>query len=91
MFRGLKRDVAFKFSFILYIPISLATMLLGVKDLVDASISVNMWITYLIAMIVSGIITFISTKWFNNIMKSGKLIYFVIYCLIVGSLVIIFL
>lgn len=91
MFRGLKRDVAFKFSFILYIPISLATMLLGVKDLMDASISINMWITYFIAMIVSGIITFISTKWFNNIMKSGKLIYFVIYCLIVGSLVVIFL
>lgn len=91
MFRGLKRDVAFKFSFILYIPISLATMLLGVKDLMDASITANMWITYLIAMIVSGIVTFISTKWFNNIMKNGKLIYFVIYCLIVGSLVIIFL
>ena len=91
MFRGLKRDVAFKFSFILYIPISLATMLLGVKDLMEANININMWITYLIAMIVSGIITFISTKWFNNIMKSGKLIYFSIYCLIVGLLVIIFL
>lgn len=91
MFRGLKRDVAFKFSFILYIPISIATMLLGVKDLMEASISINMWITYFIAMIVSGIITFISTKWFNNIIKRGKLIYFSIYCLIVGLLVIILL
>ena len=91
MFRGLKRDVAFKFSFILYIPISLATMLLGVKDLMEANININMWITYIIAMIISGIVTFISTKWFNNIMKSGKLIYFSIYCLIVGLLVIVFL
>ncbi len=91
MMRDLKRDVAFKFSFILYIPISLATMILGVKDLVESSISINMWIIYGIAMILSGIVTYISTKWFNNIMKKGKLIYFVIYCLIVGSLVIVFL
>lgn len=91
MLRNLKRDVAFKFSFILYIPISSATMLLGVKDLVDANISSTLALTYFVAMIVSGIITYISTKWFNNIMKRGKLIYFVYYCLIVGLLVILFL
>lgn len=91
MFRDLKRDVAFKFSFILYIPISLATMILGVKDLIETNISVGLWITYFIAMIISGIITYIATHWFNGILKRGKLIYFVIYCLIVGSLVILFL
>lgn len=91
MFRNLKRETAFKFSFMLYIPISIATMLLGVKDLMEASISSTLLMTYLICMIASGIITYFTTKWFNNIMKNGKLIYFVIYCLIVGSLVIIFL
>lgn len=91
MFRNLKRETAFKFSFMLYIPISIATMLLGVKDLMEASISSTLLMTYLICMIVSGIITYFTTKWFNNIMKNGKLIYFVVYCLIVGSLVIIFL
>lgn len=91
MFRDLKRDVAFKFSFILYIPISLATMILGVKDLIETNISINLWITYFIAMIVSGVITYLATHWFNGIIKRGKLIYFVIYCLIVGALVILFL
>lgn len=91
MFRDLKRDSAFKFSFILYIPISLATMLLGVKDLIGSNISSNLITTYFICMIVSGIVTYLSTKWFNNIMKRGKLIYFVVYCIIVGSLVILFL
>ena len=66
-------------------------MLLGVKDLMEASISSTLLMTYLICMIASGIITYFTTKWFNNIMKNGKLIYFVVYCLIVGSLVIIFL
>ena len=91
MFRGLKRDTAFKFSFMLYLPISLATMILGVKDLLEANIGINMWACYLFCMMITSIITYFSTKWFNGIMKTGKLIYFVWYCLIVGSIVIIFL
>lgn len=91
MFRDLKRDTAFKFSFILYIPISLATMVLGVKDIVETGIDSTLALTYLICMGVTCFVTYFSTKWFNGIMKTGKLIYFVIYCLIVGSLVILFL
>lgn len=91
MFRNLKRDTAFKFSFMLYIPISLATMVLGVKDLVEANISINLLMCYLICMIVSGIVTYFSTKVFNGIIKKGKLIYFVWYCIIVGLLVTIFM
>ena len=91
MFRGLKRDTAFKFSFMLYLPISLATMALGIKDLLEANIGINLWACYLTCMVVSGIVTYFSTKWFNGIMKTGKLIYFVWYCLIVGTLVTLFL
>lgn len=91
MFRNLKRDVAFDFSFILYIPISIATMILGVKDLIDANLSVIQYVYYFISMIISFVITYISTKWFKNIVRNGKLIYFVIYCIVVGSLIIIFL
>lgn len=91
MFRDLKRDAAFKFSFMLYIPISLATMVLGIKDLIETNISINLWMCYLVCMIVSGIITYFSTKLFNGIIKTGKLIYFVWYCIIVGSLVVIFM
>jgi undecaprenyl-diphosphatase len=90
MRQGLKRENAFKFSFMLYIPISFATMFLGVKDLVETSIPLTTWIYYGIGAIVSGIITYFSTKWFKNIVQKGKLIYFVWYCLIVGVLVILF-
>lgn len=91
MFQGLKRETAFNFSFILYIPISIATSLLGIKDLIELSVSSQTWILYTIAAIVSGIFTYICTKWFAKIVKEGKLIYFSIYCLIVGILVILFL
>ncbi len=88
MFQGLKREVAFNFSFILYIPISIATSILGIKDLLEMSLSTASWILYIISTIVAGIFTYIFTKWFAKIVKEGKLIYFSIYCLIVGLLVI---
>lgn len=91
MLRSLKRDVAFDFSFILYIPISLATMVLGVKDLFEASLTSVQVFYYLVATVMAFIFTYIGTKWFRNVVKNGKLIYFVVYCLIVGSLIIIFL
>ncbi len=91
MFQGLKRETAFNFSFLLYIPISVATSILGIKDLFEMSISSSTWILYIIATILAGIFTYIFTKWFASIVKHGKLIYFSIYCLIVGLLIILFL
>lgn len=91
MFRNLKRDVAFNFSFILYIPISIATSILGIKDLLELSISGSTYILYIIAAILAGIFTYIFTKWFAKIVKEGKLIYFSIYCLVLGLVVILFL
>lgn len=91
MFQGLKRETAFNFSFILYIPISIATSILGIKDLFELSLTSGAVILYIISAIVAGIFTYICTKWFSKIVKEGKLIYFSIYCLIVGLLVILFL
>ncbi|MCI8346927.1 MAG: undecaprenyl-diphosphate phosphatase [Bacilli bacterium] len=91
MFQNLKRETAFNFSFILYIPISIATSILGLKDLFELSISSSLWILYVIAAILAGIFTYIFTKWFARIVKDGKLIYFSIYCLILGLIVILFL
>lgn len=91
MFLKFKRDTAFKFSFMLYLPISIATMLLGTKDLIASNPSGTLIFYYFIGMMASFIMTFFATKWFQNIMKKGKLMYFVLYCLIVGFAVLIFL
>lgn len=90
-FRDLKRESAVNYSFMLYLPISLATMLLGVKDLIETPNINSLMIPYLLGMIASCIITYFSAKWFINIMKKGKLGYFSIYCLIAGILVILFI
>lgn len=91
MFCGLKRDTAFKYSFMLYLPISVATMMLGVKDLIDANLSLRTWFLYIVSAELAGILTYFATKWFSKLVKEGKLIYFSIYCVIVGLLVLIFL
>lgn len=91
MFSNLKRETAFKFSFMLYIPITLATMVLGVKDVAETGIESSLLLSYILGSIAACVITFFTTKWFKGIMLKGKLIYFVYYCLIAGTLVILFL
>lgn len=91
MFRNLKRETAFHFSFLLYIPITLATMVIGIKDLLEANLSFIELIGYLISAFFAFIFTYIGTKWFKKLVQDGKLIYFVYYCLIVSTLVLIFL
>ena len=88
MTQGLKRDTAFKYSFMLYIPMSIAAMALEIKDL---SIEPGLILYYFAAVIVSLIVTLLVTKWFRKIVNNGKLIYFSLYCFIVGLLVILFL
>lgn len=88
MTQGLKRDTAFKYSFMLYIPMSIAAMALEIFDL---NIQTDLIFYYLVSIVVSLVVTLLVTKWFRKIVNSGKLIYFSIYCFIVGILVILFL
>lgn len=89
MLLGLSRKSALKFSFLLYIPISVATVLLGITEIDFGNTS--MLIGYGVSIIVSMITTYFMTKVFVNIMNSGKLIYFVYYCILLGSFTLIFL
>lgn len=91
MQQDLKRDSAFKYSFMLYIPMSLAAMMLEITDILDKSINAITWCYYGLSALVALIFTYIMTKWFRRIVNRGKLIYFSIYCFIVGLLVVIFL
>ncbi|MBO5182851.1 MAG: TSUP family transporter [Bacilli bacterium] len=81
---NLTRETALNYSFMLYIPISLASMILGVSDLFSSGNLNELLIPYIVSMIAAGIVTYYAAKLFIDIMKKGKLIYFSIYCLIVG-------
>lgn len=88
MSAGLKRDTAFKYSFMLYIPISICATGL---ELLDLNLNMSQIPYYIAAVVVSTIVTLLVTKWFRKIVSEGKLIYFSIYCLLVGLLVVLFM
>ena len=86
----LKRDSALKYTFMLYFPVSVASMLLGVKDLIELPNINELILPYTLGMIAAGIVTFFSYKWLSSLVKKGKLWKFSIYCLLLGIFVLIY-
>lgn len=88
MLLGMNQQTALRFSFLLYIPVSIGGMILGMNDFLhDPNLS-ELALPYTIAFIGSLIMSYFSLKWFMGIMSKGKLIYFSIYCFIVGPTVV---
>lgn len=83
----LSKEDNINFSFMLYIPISIATMILGVSDLFKSGNLGELFVPYSLSMIASAIVTFYSAKLFINAFKNNKLIYFSVYCFIIGLVV----
>ena len=91
---GNKKERMAQFSFLMVIPPVLGEALLDVKDIAEQGFSTAMDGISPVALIVGFLAAFITgclaCKWMINIVKKGKLIWFAIYCLIVGILAIIF-
>lgn len=87
---GNKKEMLAKFSFIMVIPPILGEALLDTLKVakgenVFGSIGATPLIIGFIAAFISGCI---ACKWMINIVKRGKLIYFAIYCAIIGAITI---
>ncbi len=87
LWRGLKRENAFLFSFYLAVPAILGALALQVPALFNSSYS------YLsqgiLGMIVAGIVGYFSLNILEKTLKSAKLHWFSLYCLILGLIVLI--
>lgn len=88
MARGINQETALRFSFLLFIPISLGGAVLSITDIVNDDNLATMAVPYIMAFIGSLVASYFSLKWFMNIMAKGQLKYFAIYCFIVGPLVV---
>jgi len=91
MLVGMKQETALRFSFLLYIPVSLGTGILEIPEIISDPNFDELMIPYIIAFIATFIATYFALKWFMDIMRKGNLKYFSYYCVIVGILVILFL
>lgn len=86
----LKKDAALKYTFMLYFPVSIASMGLGVLDFFENPASSSLLPSYVIGMIFAGIVTYFSYRWLSNLVKKGKLWKFSIYCLCLAFFIFIY-
>ena len=89
---GNKKERMAQFSFLMVIPPILGEALLDVVKAVKGGAEAAVGDISLSALAVGFLAAFVSgciaCKWMINIVKRGKLIYFAIYCVIVGAIVI---
>ena len=90
MLCNLKRSSSLKYTFLLYFPISIAALLLGINDFLSTPNLNDMIIPYFSGLIAAFLITYISYNWLSKIVTTGKLIYFSIYCLLLSTWIIIY-
>lgn len=91
---GDRREEVARFSFLMVIIPILGEALLDIKDYFTepaaATASSIGWLPMLVGFLASFIVGCIACKWMLNLVKKGKLIWFAVYCLIVGVLCIVF-
>lgn len=90
---GNKKERLAQFSFLMVIPPILGEALLDVKDMAEMGVSQAMAGLPPLSLLVGFLAAFVSgciaCKWMINIVKRGKLIWFALYCAIVGTLTIV--
>lgn len=86
----LYRKASLKYTFMLYFPVSVATILLGVKDFAGSGVEISILGYYLIGMVFAFIFTYYSYKWLTKLVEKGSLWKFSIYLLIVGIFTIVY-
>ncbi|AMC93236.1 hypothetical protein AOC36_04390 [Erysipelothrix larvae] len=91
LIQGFNVESSMKFSFIMFIPVALGAMVLGLNDFLSQPDLTSLLIPYTIGVIVSGVVTYYCLKLFQNILKKRRLDVFALYCVSVGILSVLFL
>ncbi|MGX8713417.1 MAG: undecaprenyl-diphosphate phosphatase [bacterium] len=85
---GNKKERLAQFSFLMVIPPILGEALLDIKDMAQLGVSQAMAGLSPVALAVGFLAAFVSgclaCKWMINIVKKGKLVWFALYCAVVG-------
>ena len=87
---NIEKNSTLNYSFMMYIPISVASFILGLKDFFS-SYNNSLLIPYLISFIFAFVTSLFTLKWLINKFNNRKLIYFSIYTFIIGSLILFFM
>lgn len=85
----LKQNDAADFAFLLAIPAMLGSAILDIGSIADALQNKDLYIPYIVGFIVTLFFTYFTIKLFFSFIRKRKLSIFSIYCLAMGTLVII--
>ena len=90
---GNKKERLAQFSFLMVIPPILGEALLDVKDMAEMGVSQAMAglppLSLLVGFLAAFVCGCIACKWMIGIVRRGKLIWFALYCAVVGTLTIV--
>lgn len=88
MWRGLKRESAARFSFLMSIPVMLAAGLLEVIELFNVPGLTAMLPQLLLGFVVAGLFGYFSIRWFLGYLRHKSLLPFAVYCAALAVVVI---
>jgi len=88
LFRGLKRDAAVRFSFLLSTPLIAGAALLKAHEVHKEGLPAGMHGPFLVGIIVSAIVGYGAIAWLVRYLQSNSLKVFVIYRIVLGVVVI---
>lgn len=89
LFRGLDRDAATRYSFLLSLPAVLGAAVLKLPTLLEGHIDYPLW-WILVGVVVSALAGIVAIKWLVKLLKRGKLQYFAYYVWVIGIITIVF-
>lgn len=89
LFRGLNREFAARFSFLISIPAILGAALLDVYKIIDGKSAGVEAMPVIVGMIAAGIAGYISIRFMMRLISRGSLKLFAVYVLFVGLLIIV--
>ena len=90
MTRHFERRSAARFSFLMSIPVMLAAGILSIPDLLAVPDVKTFLPILLVGFVVAGIVGYFSIRWLLSFLNQHSLVYFAIYCVLLGSTVLIF-
>ncbi len=85
--RGINKQAALDYSFVLGTPAIIAAALLEVKDLDFSQVNLDMMLPIICGVVAAAIVGYLSIVLFKWLLKTDKTIVFVIYTLIAGLIV----
>jgi undecaprenyl-diphosphatase len=87
LFRGLTRDAAARFSFLMSTPIIAGASLYNMRDLLNGQMGADEWLAFAIGFVAAAVVGFLAIKFLLNYLRRNSLLIFAYYRFALGLLV----